>query len=85
MKVEAVRFSKPLVTIYQIRHITSQKTYNNSKFIEFDNYVSLNRPILYELRNSYFPEDPAQVEFAQVGIECVCVYIYIYIYIVLVL
>jgi len=68
MKVEAVRFFRPLVTIYQIRDITSQKTYNNLKF---DNYVSFNRSTLSELRSSYVPEYPVQVDFAQVGIECV--------------
>jgi hypothetical protein len=71
MEVEAARFFKPLVTISQICGITSQKTFNNLDVIRFDNYVSFNRPALSELRNSYVPEDPAQVEFAQVGIQCV--------------
>jgi hypothetical protein len=44
MKVEVVRFFRPLVTIYQTRDITSQKIYNNLKFIKFDKYVSFNRP-----------------------------------------
>jgi hypothetical protein len=87
MEVETAGFFRPLVTIYQIHDITSKKTYNNLKFIKFDNYVSFNRQTLSELRNSYVPEDPVQVEFAQVGIECVCVcvcwcvYVCIYIYI----
>ena len=71
IKVEAVRFFRPLLTIYQISDITSQKTYSILKFIRFDNYFSFNRPTHSELRNSYVPEDPAQVEFAQAGIECV--------------
>jgi len=37
MEVETAGFFRPLVTIYQIHDITSRKTYNNLKFIKFDN------------------------------------------------
>jgi hypothetical protein len=69
MEVKAARFFKPLVTIYQTCGITSQKTCNKLEVIRFDSYISFNRPTLSELRNSYVPDDPAQVDFTQVGIE----------------